>query len=108
MENNTEFEVAEHILQTCFWNNTNYTAQYILDHIDEKNFSRKIFSAIIENSKALSYDLQIIKNEYVKDFLLEWDKKTFVFNAKKTMSRIDALINLYIDSSRQLRHRKWK
>ena len=50
MENNKEFEVAEHILQTCFWNNTNYTAQYILDHIDEKNFSRKIFSAIIENS----------------------------------------------------------
>ena len=47
MENNKEFEVAEHILQTCFWNNTNYTAQYILDHIDEKNFSRKIFSAII-------------------------------------------------------------
>ena len=83
MENNKEFEVAEHILQTCFWNNTNYTAQYILDHIDEKKFSRKIFSAIIENSNALSYDLQIIKNEYVKEYQ---DKVSELLNQENEIS----------------------
>ena len=34
MENNKEFEVAEHILQTCFWNNTIYQELNNWNYID--------------------------------------------------------------------------
>ncbi|MDL0089237.1 hypothetical protein [Campylobacter gastrosuis] len=100
-------EVADSIIKNCYWGNTNYTAKYLLENIDNRDFARKIFSAILENSKNLTYDLSILKDEYVVLFLKEWQNKSFNFNQEKMRLRVDALINAYIDSTYELRDKKW-
>nr|MBP3725479.1 hypothetical protein [Campylobacter sp.] len=103
----TNLKIAQNILKTCFWGNTNYTPEYILEKISNKNFARQIFSAIFQNSTFMSRDLSIIKREYVVEFIKEQEKKMPKFNQRYFRLRLDALINTYIDSSYELRDRKW-
>lgn len=99
--------IAKNILKTCYWGNTNYTPEYIVENIHDKNFARKIFSAILENSKFMIRDLSIMDKWLVIEFLKEWQKKPINFNKERMRLRLDALINAYIDSSYQLRDKRW-
>lgn len=52
-------------------------------------------------------DLSIIKREYVVEFLNEIKDKEFSYKHSFLRLRLDALINLYIDPTHELRDRKW-
>jgi len=102
-----QIAIAKNILKTCYWGNTNYTPEYIVENIHNKFFARKIFSAILENSKFMTMDLAIMDERFVVEFLKDWQKKPINFNKERTRLRLDALINAYIDSSYQLRDMRW-
>ena len=102
-----QITIAKNILKTCYWGNTNYTPEYIVENIHNKFFARKIFSAILENSKFMTMDLAIIDECFVVEFLKDWQNKPINFNKERTRLRLDALINAYIDSSYQLRNMRW-
>ncbi|ASM40501.1 type IV toxin-antitoxin system AbiEi family antitoxin [Campylobacter sputorum] len=102
-----DLQIANNIINTCYWGNTNYTPEYIMENINNKFFAKKIFSAILENSKSMAKDLTIINKNYVKEFIKEWQHKSINFNKERLRLRIDALFNAYIDSSYQLRDKRW-
>lgn len=103
----TKYEIANLIINKCFWGNTSYTPEYILENIDDKHLAKQIFSAVLQSSDFMARDLSIIKKEYIVEFLNELRDKDLNHKQPFLRLRLDALINTYIDPTYQLRDRKW-
>lgn len=91
----SKIEIAEHILNHCYWKNTTLTPQKIVDNIDKKDFARDIFSAIFQNSQDMLKDLSLIKKDYVIEFIISQNQRLGHFNRFYLEERLDFLIKHY-------------
>ncbi|WP_232000194.1 hypothetical protein [Helicobacter cinaedi] len=91
----TQIQIAQNILNHCYWGNTNMTAEFIVENIKNKEFAKRIFSAIFQSSQAMIEDLRIIKEEWVREFIVEQNQKLGYFKRFYLEPRLDRLIQYY-------------
>ncbi|EAK5230014.1 hypothetical protein CA484_06265 [Campylobacter jejuni] len=66
------------------------TPSFIVEHIQDKDFAKRIFSAIFQNSLTMFEDLKIIDNEeWIKEFIISQNKRFYY------EERLDELIAHY-------------
>lgn len=92
----SKIEIAEHILKNCYWGNTNMTPSFIVENIKDKNFAKRIFSAIFQNSTTIFEDLDIIEDkEMIKEFIISQNQKLGYHKRDFYEERLDKLIAHY-------------
>lgn len=92
----TNIQIAQNILNHCYWGNTNMTAEFIANNIaSDKYLAKQIFSAIFQNSQTMIEDLSIIKEEWIKEFIIEQNQKLGYFKRFYLEPRLDELIRHY-------------
>ena len=82
------------------------TAEFIVENIKNKEFAKRIFSAIFQSSQAMIGDLRIIKEEWVREFIVEQNQKLGYFKWFYLEPRLDRLIQYYM--GQQMREREEK
>ena len=91
-----EIQIAQNILNHCYWGNTNMNADFIANHIkNDKYLAKQIFSAIFQNSQTMIEDLSIINEEWVKEFIIEQNQKLGYYKRFFLEARLDELIKHY-------------
>lgn len=92
----TNIQIIQNILNHCYWGNTNMTAEFIVDNIaSDKYLAKQIFSAIFQSSQTMIEDLSIIKEEWIKEFIVEQNQKLGYFKGFYLEPRLDELIKYY-------------
>ncbi|MFG5115480.1 hypothetical protein [Campylobacter lari] len=92
----TKLEIAENILKECYWGNTNMTPSFIVEHIQDKDFAKRIFSAIFQNSLTMIEDLKIFDDqEMVKEFIISQNQRLGYHKRFYYEERLDELIAHY-------------
>ena len=95
MTRKQRLKIAKHILDKCYWGNTTMTPQYILSHIQNKDFAQMIFSVIFENSQDMIQDLSIIDDGVVEECIIFQNKRLGHFKRDFLEPRLDFLIRHY-------------
>ncbi|HHD0454841.1 TPA: hypothetical protein ACOS3E_001583 [Campylobacter coli] len=96
MSEKTKLQIAEHILKNCYWGNTTMTPSFIVEHIQDKDFAKRIFSAIFQNSLTMFEDLKIIDNEeWIKEFIISQNQRLGYHKRFYYEERLDELIAHY-------------
>ena len=91
-----KLQIAKHILQNCYWGNTTMTHSFIIEHINDKDFARIIFSAIFQNSLTMLEYLKIIDNEeWMKEFIISQNQRLGYHKRFYCEERLDKLIAHY-------------
>lgn len=108
--NNISYEskltIAKQILKECYWNNTKYSPEDIIQKCEDKFFAKCIFSAIFQNSRNMFEALRLIKLEWVIEFIE--NQRIGNFRREDFTRRKDILINLFIDENHTIKGFEWK
>lgn len=95
MDKKTQLEIANYILQNCFWGNMSYTPEFIVENIHNKALAQNIFSAVFENSQDMMRDLSIIDRDLVCEFIISQNQRLGHFKRLYLEPRLDYLIKEY-------------
>lgn len=91
-----KLKIAENILKTCYWGNTTMTPEYIVENIEnDKELGKQLFSAIFQSSYEMYYNLGIMKEEWVKEFIIDQNQRLGTYKREFLEARMDDLIKHY-------------
>lgn len=90
-----KLEIANEILQTCYWGNVSFSPQDIVDYCDKKETAERIFSAIFQNSNDMFKHLSLIDTEWVKEMIISQNQRLGYHKRDFLESRLDELIAHY-------------
>ncbi|EAH7549533.1 hypothetical protein EOE03_06190 [Campylobacter jejuni] len=72
------------------------TPSFIVKHIQDKDFAKRIFSTIFQNSLTMFEDLKIIDNEeWIKEFIISQNQRLGYHKRFYYEERLDELIAHY-------------
>lgn len=95
MTNEQKLEIANEILNTCYWGNVSFTPQDIIDCCENKSDAKLIFSAIFQNSNDMFKHLSLINTEWVKEMIISQNQRLGHFKKDFLEPRMDKLIAHY-------------
>lgn len=90
-----KLEIANEILNTCYWGNMTFTPQEIIDYCANKETTKQIFSAIFQNSSDMFRHLSLIDNEWVKEMIISQNQRLGYHERDFLEARLDELIAHY-------------
>ena len=95
MSESQKLEIANDIINTCYWGNMTFTPQEIIDYCANKETAKQIFSAIFQNSNDMFRHLSLIDDEWVKEMIISQNQRLGHFKRDFLESRLDELIAHY-------------
>ncbi|MGX2972967.1 hypothetical protein [Helicobacter sp. T3_23-1059] len=90
-----KLEIANEIINTCYWGNMRFTPQTIIDYCANKETAEQIFSAIFQNSNNMFNHLSLIDNEWVKEMIISQNQRLGYHKRDFLETRLDELIAHY-------------
>lgn len=106
MQKAQKLEIAKDILEHCYWGNTAFTPQDIINCCQDKKTAKMIFSAIFQNSRCMYEHLKLVRKEWIIEFIQEQQIPSI--KCKYFKKRKDLLIAFFIDPNHKVEGLEWK
>ncbi|KAB0574065.1 nucleotidyl transferase AbiEii/AbiGii toxin family protein [Helicobacter pullorum] len=104
---NNTIKIAKSIIKNCYWNNTGLTPEIIQKNIQDEDFARWLFGGILNNSPYICEHLKIFKEEHIKLFIEEQERRNRPYFKREFLSRrLRALRSIYIEKGKYIKQNK--